>query len=67
MNNESNSKQIFKITLTCQSAQPLIFPLGVQKETEKKTLELLQGYLASMRPDYGDLPVIQMEVEEVSP
>jgi hypothetical protein len=67
MNNELPSKQTFKITLTCQSALPLISLPGVQKVIQSKTLGDLLKSLASMHHDYVDLRVIQTEVEEVSP
>ena len=66
MKDESNSKQTFKITLTCPSAQQLIYQPGELKETIQTVCDSSLKPLLNMLLGYVDLHVTQMEVEEVN-
>lgn len=67
MNEESNSKQTFKITLTCQSAAQLTSQAGALKETLNRMFQDLPTRYRNMRLAFGALHVTQTVVEEVSP
>jgi ribonucleoside-diphosphate reductase alpha chain len=57
----------FKITLICQFQVPSISQVGGVKGILNQMSHSLQTHLAGTLHDYEDLPVIQMEVEEVNP
>ena len=65
-NDESNSKQTFKITLTCPLVPQSIYRRGAVKVTKKEMFYDLLTLLQDMPQDFVDSPVIQMEVEEVN-
>src|SRR5574343_726395 len=67
MSEESNSKQTFRITLTCQFHPRLISLLGEPKTTTKDKFFALARHLLDMHQGLGVSPAIQMEVEEVNP
>jgi hypothetical protein len=67
MNEESSSKRTYKITLTCQSALPLISLNGEQKTIMSRRYKSLQASLQDTLLDYEASLVIPMEVEEVNP
>jgi hypothetical protein len=63
----SSSKQMYKISLTCQYPAQSTSPLGeLEKITNPILIALLKHSLVTLL-DSGDLLVTQMEVEAVSP
>src|SRR5690554_1177034 len=67
MNEESSSKQTYKITWICQFPVQSTSQVGEVREILRKTSRDLQASLRSMLPDSVASPAIRMEVEEVSP
>jgi hypothetical protein len=68
MNDESSSKQTFKITLTCQLAPQSISHLGEVKAIAKQMLAISQRALHGMRHDYEVLrvtPTVHVEVSHL--
>ena len=65
-NDESLSKQMYKITLICQSPLPLISRLGAALRTTRHPSHPLHLVWLSTLQELGDLHVTRMEVEEVN-
>jgi hypothetical protein len=60
------SKRTFKITLICQSPQPLTFLRGERKKTTRVVSGTLRLFSLHTLPDCEVLPVTLTEVEEVN-
>ena len=66
MNEESDFKPTYKITLTCPLVPRLTSHLGAPEETMKEWCETLLKCFHRMLQDFGDSQHIRMVVEEVN-